>query len=259
MLFRSQDINAAGIVGVTAYTTNGKLTIKSNSTVARKYLQILAGNKTPLSKGVYAEADLRIFAFMQIMTSPYPRSGEYFGSKVVLAQNAYSLAIGSARGTTEIDTTFDNLTMYLDDHSTMFRDPIPGSGSMYIFELYDDPRDAVEHPGRYQFAQQLDPGNLVPGDGFGTSFDLIGNQILVSAPGSDAILQNSGLLYMFANPTGGRGWKLIRYQEPRVDVDSVRRMYLYNNLTDTILTNLEIIDPAKGKILGQAEIGRAHV
>ena len=248
-----QDINDAGIVGVTAYSENSALAIKSNSTVARKYLQILAGNKTLGSKGVYAEAEMQVFAFMQIMTSPFQRSGEYFGSKVVLAQNAYSLAIGSARGTTEIETTFDQLTTYLDDHSTMFRDPVTGSGSMYIFELYDDPRDAVENPGRYQFAQQLDPGQLVEGDGFGTSFDLIGNQILVSAPGSDKILQDSGILYMFDNPTGGRGWKLIRYQEPRVDLDSVRRMYLYSSLSNTILTNLEIIDPAKGKILGQAE------
>jgi hypothetical protein len=248
-----KDINDAGIVGISAYSENGALTIKSNSTVARKYLQLLAGNKQLLSPGVFAEADLRIFAFMQIMTSPYPRSGEYFGSKVVLAQNAYSLAIGSARGTTEIDTTFDNTNTILDDRSTIFREPVTGSGSMYIFELYDDPRDAVEHPGRYQFAQQLDPGSLTEGDKFGTAFDLIGNQILVSAPGSDKLLQDSGTLYLFDNPTGGRGWKLIRYQEPRVDLESMRRMYLYSDITNTILTNLEIIDPVKGRILGQAD------
>jgi len=50
-----------------------------------------------------------------------------------------------------------------------------------------------------------------------------------------------------------RGWNLIRYQQDKVDVDSVNRIFLYSNLTNTILTNLEFIDPAKGKILGVAD------
>jgi hypothetical protein len=50
-----------------------------------------------------------------------------------------------------------------------------------------------------------------------------------------------------------RGWGLIRYQQPKVDIDSVNRIYVYSNQTNTILADLQFIDPAKGKILGQAE------
>ena len=50
-----------------------------------------------------------------------------------------------------------------------------------------------------------------------------------------------------------RGWGLIRYQQPTVDIDSLTRMYLYSNQTNTILADLEFLDPAKGRILGQAE------
>ena len=50
-----------------------------------------------------------------------------------------------------------------------------------------------------------------------------------------------------------RGWELIRYQQPKVDLDSISRGYLYDNTTSLIKYNLQFIDPAKGRILGQAE------
>jgi hypothetical protein len=45
-----------------------------------------------------------------------------------------------------------------------------------------------------------------------------------------------------------RGWELIRYQQPKVDIDSINRIYLYSNQTNTIKADLQFIDPAKGKI-----------
>jgi hypothetical protein len=50
-----------------------------------------------------------------------------------------------------------------------------------------------------------------------------------------------------------RGWNLIRYQQPKVDLDSITRAYLYDTQTNLIKENLQFIDPAKGRILGQAE------
>jgi len=67
------------------------------------------------------------------------------------------------------------------------------------------------------------------------------------------VTTDAGSVYIFENPMLTRGWKLIRYEQPKVDVDSVTRMYLYSTTTNTILDNLQFIDPAKGRILGQAE------
>ena len=124
-----------------------------------------------------------------------------------------------------------------------------------MYELYDDPRNAVEHPGRYSFAQQIDPGDLEVGSKFGSSIDIEGTFITVGAPGhtvnGDPV--RSGTVYIFQNPIMTRGWKLIRYQQPQVDINSVNRIYLYNNQTSKILSDLQFIDPAKGKILGEAE------
>jgi hypothetical protein len=273
-----QDINDAELLGITAANENNTLRLNTNKTVAKNLLRVLTGTNSLGSAGVYAALDMKIFAFMQIIVNPYNTPGEYFGNKVVLAQNAYMLIIGSERGTTRSYARFDVVTTSnvaiatttLDVDSTRFFDSVSGSGSVYIYELYDDPRDEVEAPGRYSFAQQLRVPNLDPdnlddelniGDRFGAAIDIIGTNIIVSAPSDDTIdvdgnpltKDNAGSIYIFANPAMTRGWNLIRYQEDKVDVDSVNRIFLYSNQTNTILTNLEFIDPAKGKILGLAD------
>jgi hypothetical protein len=248
-----KDINDANLLGISAVNENGYFRLDSDSTVAKNLLRILSGTTQPNSAGVLAASDMIVFAFMQIIINPYGTAGEYFGNKVKLAANAYMLVIGSARGTTRGYTTFDTNTTVLDNNSTALFDQIQGSGSVYIYELYDDPRNEVEHPGRYAFAQQLSTGDLNTGDQFGYALDIEGTYVTVSAPGDDTVLSDAGSVYIFENPTMTRGWKLIRYQQPKVDIDSVSRIYLYNSQTNIILDNLQFIDPAKGRILGQAE------
>lgn len=248
-----KDINDANLLGISAVNENGQLRLNSDSTVAKNLLRILSGSTQPGSLGVYASADLIVFAFMQIIINPYGASNEYFGSKVKLASNAYMLVIGSDRGTTRAFSTYDDNTTIFDDNSTRTNDEIRGSGSVYIYELYDDPRNAVEDPGRYAFAQQLNTGDLNTGDRFGYALDIEAGVITVTALGDDTEVTNGGAVYVFDNPSGDRGWKLIRYQEEKVDIDSLTRLYLYSNITNKIIENLQFIDPAKGRILGQAE------
>lgn len=254
-----QDINTSNILGVSATNENGNLRINSDVTVSKDQLRILSGTTNAGSTGVLIESNLIVFAFMQIIINPFGLPGEFFGNKVKLAANAYMLVIGSARGTTFRDTTFDiNTTKNgtsLDNSTTRFRDNILSSGSVYIYELYDDPRPVVEHPGRYSYAQQLDPGPLVPGGEFGYALDIEGSFITISAPNmtSNGAPTGSGSIYVFNNPDMTRGWQLIRYQQPKVDLDSITRAYLYDAQTNLIKENLQFIDPAKGRILGQAE------
>jgi hypothetical protein len=206
------DINNAGILGVTATNEAGKLRLDSDVTVAKDQLRIVSGVRQPGSNGVLADSDLIVFAFMQIIINPYGNPGEYFGNKVKLASNAYMLIIGSRRGTTKEFTTFDITTIasgtQFDATTTRWYENIIGSGSVYVYELYDDPRNQVEHPGRYAFAQQLDPGSLVGGSQFGTSLDIEGTFITVSAPGATVAnaAPNSGTIYIFENLTMARGW-----------------------------------------------------
>ena len=251
------DVNNANILGVTAVNQGGLLTLNSDVTIVKDELRILSGYTTPLSAGVYGDADLRLFAFMQTILNPFGQAGEYFGSTVRIAQNAYMLVIGADRGTMEEFTTFDVTTTAgttFDAKSTEWQDPVQGSGSAYIYELYDDPRDDVYTPGRYQYCQQLDPGGLMLGSFYGHAVLVEETYIAVAAPGgtSPGAPNGTGAVYIFENPTLARGWGLLRYQQATVDVDSISRAYLYSNQSNTILDNLQIFDPAKGRILGPA-------
>ena len=256
-----KDINDAELLGISAINENNTLRLNTNKTVAKNLLRVLTGTNTAGSEGVYADAGLIVFAYMQIIVNPFNASGEYFGNKVVLAQNAYMLVIGSERGTTKSYATFDIGSTILDQRTTAFFDKISGSGSVYIYELYDDPRNAVEDPGRYSFAQQLNTGDFLkqiggdlnPGDRFGAAIDIIGSDVIISAPSDSTTKTKAGSVYIFRNPTMTRGWKLIRYQQPKVDIGSISRLYLYDNVNNKIQSNLEFIDPAKGVILGQAD------
>ena len=68
-----------------------------------------------------------------------------------------------------------------------------------------------------------------------------------------AYISDAGTFYTYENMSGNIGWDVLRSESPKVDIDSVTRLYLYNKDTNSILTNLDHIDPAKGKILGAAE------
>jgi hypothetical protein len=49
------------------------------------------------------------------------------------------------------------------------------------------------------------------------------------------------------------GWDLYREEGARVDVNGILKAYVYSEDSQTILYNLDYIDPVKGKILGVAE------
>ena len=250
-----QDINDANILGITATNADGYLKIDSSVTVAKNKMRIVADEINTGTRGPLEQAGITVFAFMQIILNPFSIPNERFGSYVRLASNAYMLLIGAENGTTRELASLDAGLTVLDDDTTRLEDDIPATGSVYIYELYDDPRNEVEHPGRYSFAQQLNTNGLLPGGRFGHSIDVQGTSVVVtSLRGTvEGAPTNSGSVHVFRNPTLARGWTLLRYQQPTVELSSMPRAFLYNKQTGLIQTNLQFIDPAKGRILGLAE------
>ena len=227
------------------------LRIFSESTVSRNLLRVLSGTGTGVD-----DLGLAVFVQMQIITSPNNIAGEQFGSTLALNTAAHGLVISGSSGNTLEATTFDLHLLTpttFDSDSLRFIDTIEASGSAYLFELYDDPRGIVATPGRYAYTQQFDSGTLSSGYKFGTATDIVNNFVVITAPNSNDEISNGGSIYLFANSTGGVGWKNISQQAEKVDINSVSRLYLYDSVTHTIIQNIQTIDPIKGKILGQAE------
>ena len=76
---------------------------------------------------------------------------------------------------------------------------------------------------------------------------------IAGANRSDYYGYNSGLLHRFNNASGKKGWSKKRSWSAKVDIDYLNKAFLYDITSQTILSSLDYIDPAKGKILGIAD------
>lgn len=249
--FSEYGIEVTDLLFAAILNTQTYLRLNSDATTARNLMRILSGVGTPI-----ADLGLDVFVQMQILTSPDNIRGEQFGTRVALHKGAHALVISSTYGSTIVTTTYDLQLTIFDGTSTNFKEAINSSGAAYIFELYDDPRDSVDLPGRYSYTQQLNPGvlsPLAPGDQFGQGTDIVGDYIVVTAPNDSTTLTSGGSIYLFQNFGRHQGWLEVSHYQPKVDVDTVSRAYLYDTYKNTKLETLQLLDPAKGRIVGQAE------
>ena len=251
------NINSAHIPGVTATAyPYGQLTINSN--VATPYQKLTLGPSSLLSN-----LGLSVFANVQSFQHPGTDDVNLFGSQIVSSPDGASLMIAASEGTTYNTTTFDKNKTVFDYNSTLFNDAINGSGMVYVYGLVNGAL-ANGTPDQYTLIQRLQNNSLHTNDQFGYSIAMNANTLLVGAPGdSNSIttdpnsglpvtIANGGTYYVYNNFTGNVGWDLIEQQQPQVDIESISRFYLYNNTNSTLITNLDYIDPAKGKVLGAA-------
>lgn len=182
------------------------------------------------------------YTFNQLFTHPLKQSGT-FGTSLRVQPNARTVAIGSAGDDTESDTTFDNAKLTIDAGTTHFVEFITGSGSVHVFEPVID----LTSPGvgQFSYVQEL-IAQVNTGDSFGASVDINNGIILVGAPGANS---GAGNAHVFASNSATTAWTLSRQQTPSVDISTINRTFIYNKSNNVILSAIDYIDPAKGKVL----------
>jgi hypothetical protein len=252
-------INSAGIPGISATAqAYGAITITSN--VTTPYQKLVLG---PGPGNALGNLGLNTYANVQALMHPSSDQVTQFGSQVISSPNSSTLVVSATGGSTQNYTTFDSSTTVFDYSSTEYVDTIHGSGMVYVYGLVNGSFTTTTLD-QYVFVQRLQNNNLSSNDQFGYSIAMNANTMLVGAPGDDHTVTfdptsglitpilNSGTYYTYNNFSGNVGWDIVRHQQPQVDIDSISRLYLYNSATKTLLTNLDYIDPAKGKVLGAA-------
>ena len=249
-------INQAGLPGITATNVNNYLKIDSDSVLSADKLRILPGTGSALS-----DLGLIVFVYTQTIENPTNFANDLFGKIVKIDETSQRLAVASDVATTIMDTTFDFATTEttFDADSTEFVDQIK-SGVVWMLNLLEDSRSTITNPGKFAYVQQLKPSNIyVPGltfvedMKFGSAVDLQNGRLFVGAKDADVSTTNSGLVAQYNNPDFLYGWDLYRNEESRVDINGILKSYVYSADSQTILYNLDYIDPVKGKILGIAE------
>jgi len=252
-------INSAGIPGVSAIAQGyGALTINSNVATPYQKLILSSGPSNAL-----ANLGISVHTSVQSLLHPETDQVTQFGSQIISSPDSSSLVIGAVGGGAYNAVTFDSDATLFDYGSTSFADTIAGSGTVYIYGLVNG-SFTTSTLDQYVLVQRLRNSSLSTNDQFGYSVAMNGNTMLVGAPGDSNSLtidplsgayvpiSNAGTYYTYNNFSGNVGWDIVESQQPKVDIDSISRLYLYNNSNNTLLTNLDYIDPAKGKILGAA-------
>lgn len=170
-----------------------------------------------------------------------------FGTALSVSPDAKFVAVGSRGSASEETTVFDNSSTIIDTNSTNFVDSIVSSGSVYVFEPLVNLANTSQLA--YTFTQELETGRfaqLSAGDDFGAAIDIGTGSLLVGAPNDNS---NTGIVYTFNNPANTPSWQLTRNYQHKVDIDTVNRTFIYNKSDNSIISTLDVIDPAKGKIL----------
>ena len=256
-----RDINAKNIPGVTASNTlvfvsnvttgevesHWRLGLTSNVAVANEKLNI-----KPASTGTaLTDLGIEIYKHTQVIEHPN-KIGEKFGTAIGLSQGYGKLAIGSEGADIEIPTTFDSNReeTTFDSLGTKFVLIAKDTGAVYMYDLMPNPFESEDNPSVFAFSQKLIAAGVQTGYNFGADIDLV-NDIMVIGVTNDAnIVVGGGSVYSYYNENSKPGWTLLRYKEPRVATDAINSAFIYNKDTKQILSFLDILDPAKGKLLG---------
>ena len=255
------DINSTNIVGITATATQyNTLSITSNINSQVDKLVITPGN----NGNVLANLGITVYTNIQTIQHLPQDDITRFGTKVAVASSGNSLVITGPGSTTYNSMVIDSEETLLDQGSTGFLDPIPAAGVVYVYGLVDSALSGTADD-QMVFVQRLQNARLTAYDQFGSSIAVSDNTLLVGAPGDDSAVTvdpltdqlvsigNTGTFYTYYNTSGNVGWDIVNTESPKVDIYSVTRMYLFDTVTNSILTDLDHIDPAKGKLLGVAE------
>jgi len=182
----------------------------------------------------------------QSLVSPSNDYNEMFGASVSHAGNR--LVITSKNGDLKTESEFDDGNTVFDRGATTFITEYLDIGKIYVFELIGT---------GYIYSESLDyPGTVTP-DGSVEYYDLENikahkNHVYVGLPTyiNDGI---RGQVVDYRSNLDASAWQTISESVDAVDLSQIKRIYLYNTESNTILTNLDYVDPRQGKIPGPAD------
>jgi hypothetical protein len=241
-------INSSGIPGISASNYNGFLKIDS-SAIGVDTFNVLPG----LSRSAFDALGLTTYPAAQFILHPVSTVNEIFGIAMSISEDENTLAVSSRGATTVERMTFDANTTDFDSGSTVFSHATLNSGAVYVFDLINNPVATEDSPSVFEFTQVLQPADMSVGMMFGEYVEIMGKSIFVGAPGDTMHGIDGGSVLEFFNAANFKGWQLVREETPQIDYSSISKAFVYNKNTQSILTRLDIYDPAKGKILGIAD------
>ena len=194
-----------------------------------------------------------IFRLKQKLESYGNYPNEYFGQSVCIEPNTSKIVVGAKNSNFTLPLRFDSSQTVFDNGLTSFQSYSGDAGAVYVFERKGD---------TYYLSERLE-AELSLSESFGFSVACSENKILVgspdyAAPAAHGVViafegNRTGMVRLFTKSSTVTPLTVIGTQTPTVDIEQIKRIALYNVDTDEKIQDLEIVDPAKLKILAAAE------
>ena len=204
----------------------------------------------------------------QELSNSNPEQAENFGTKLMFAPESNTLVVYSRNADSLVFDTFDRYssllqnseelygtqyvndpTSELSDKETSFDLNLTTIATRYKdggrIDIYD------QYGSKWIFSESL-PSNSPQSDGYGQSIAVSNNTIFVSAPNAYDQNRRSGKIYRYRKTTGEYSWKIVHTESTKIDSSKIKQAFLYNKKTNKLVTYLDVIDPAQGKIPGLA-------
>ena len=191
------------------------------------------------------------FVLTQTLNSRNNEKTELFGTRIDFDGNI--LAVTAKNADASMPTTFDNDEMILDQDFTTFKKVYENAGVVYTYQRIDDtliysqPIDLIE--------DKLDADVLDNQDLYKFGQNLIVNEghIYVGLPYLSVAADRTGAVIDYRMDPVKKLWTEHRTPKDTVDINKVKKLFLYDTKTNNLLTYLDYIDPIQGKIAGLAE------
>ena len=188
---------------------------------------------------IYKQVD-GVFELSQTLNSLNNERAEMFGWKVDF--DGEKLHITARNADSNSRTYFDAFDTVFDKGFTDFKTVNNDSGVIYVYE-----KVATE----LLFAQTIQIPDSDVGD-FGQNMLAKGNHIYVGLP-KKVSGNYTGSVLDFTNNKTKPMWATHRAAKPTVDINKIKKMFLYNTKENELLTYIDYIDPIQGKVAGVAE------
>ena len=243
-----EKINNENIPGIIASALNNKVKIDTDREVFADKLNLVS-----VVGSFFADTGINLYASQQVISSPRNKNYNNFGKVVKVNTDARYLAVGSDQSDALLLTTFDNSNTIFDSTGTSISSLKKQSGNVFLYQLIDKPNSTVDDPSEMILADELVPNDIQEFDNFGAAIDFSNNAIYVGAPGNDNNVENGGVVYGFTNTSGKDTWELLRSESPKLDLNLINEVYLYNTVSGEKIADLDIVDPAKGFVVNAAK------
>ena len=181
-----------------------------------------------------------VFELSQILNSPKNERAEMFGWK--LQFDGEKLHISARNADSDAKTYFDNYQTVFDGNFTSFKNIIADVGVVYVYEKVSSAMILAQ-------TVQIADADV---NYFGRNILAKNNHLYVGLPNK---IDGSriGQVLDFSNNKFSTMWTTHRVAKPTVDIDKIKKMFLYDTKDNQLLTYLDYIDPIQGKVAGVAE------